>query len=268
MEALKPCRAPRVVNQSLNAQPIPLPITTPVIASPQRPGALRGSVVLTLQTSQAERLVRGRARSADKPAIIGLLGFAGLVRSVWNGARADDPYADWWLLKIHAALEAAAHALSQMDQVIVERLERVAALEVTLPASSRPARISLQFGNPYAFQATRVIGLFDVLACRILSARHTGALSHNEVETMLREGGRIVRHMLQSPVGYRFTGVTRRDFAQGTAKALQVQATLGPLPEQVVDGTCRAPHAPAIAPAPEAQSSDEPEGSHALVDLG
>ena len=44
------------------------------------------------------------AASAEKPAIIGLLGFANLVRTIWHGARADDPYADWWLLQVHEAM--------------------------------------------------------------------------------------------------------------------------------------------------------------------
>ena len=68
--------------------------------------------MLTLQTRQAQRLVKGRSYSADRPAIIGLIGFANLVRSVWHGARADDPYADWWMLKIHEALEQVKRELS------------------------------------------------------------------------------------------------------------------------------------------------------------
>ena len=40
------------------------------------PGALRGQVWLTVQTRQAQRLIRGRNGNANKPAIIGLVGFA------------------------------------------------------------------------------------------------------------------------------------------------------------------------------------------------
>ena len=76
--------------------------------SPEReeqPGALRAVVTLTLETRQAQRMVKGRSGTVDKPAIMGLIGFANRLRVIWQGARADDPYADWWLVKIHDALD-------------------------------------------------------------------------------------------------------------------------------------------------------------------
>ena len=80
-------------------------------ASEDQPGALRAVVTLTLETRQAQRMVKGRPGTSDKPAIMGLIGFANRLRVIWQGARADDPYADWWLVKIHDALDVA-------DQVV------------------------------------------------------------------------------------------------------------------------------------------------------
>ena len=60
------------------------------------PGTLRGQVWLTVQTRQAQRLIRGRSGNADKPAIIGLVGFADRLRVNRQAARNDNPYADWW----------------------------------------------------------------------------------------------------------------------------------------------------------------------------
>ena len=67
-------------------------------------GALRGEVWLTVQSHHAQRLILGRAATLEKPAIVGLVGFADRLRVIWNAARADDPYADWWLIKIDEAL--------------------------------------------------------------------------------------------------------------------------------------------------------------------
>ena len=64
-------------------------------------------MTLTLETRQAQRMVKGRPGTADKPAIMGLIGFANRLRVIWHGARADDPYADWWLVKVHDALDVA-----------------------------------------------------------------------------------------------------------------------------------------------------------------
>ena len=47
---------------------------------PSPPGALHGEAWLTLQTHQALMLVHGRGLLPDKPAIIGLIGFADRLR--------------------------------------------------------------------------------------------------------------------------------------------------------------------------------------------
>lgn len=233
------------------------PSDDPEAPSEARPGVLRGGAVLTLQTRQAQRLVKGRGYSADKPAIIGLIGFANLVRSVWHGARADDPYADWWLLKVHGALAQADPALARMAQTVADRFDALDALQVVPPASTRPVRVSLNFSNPYAFQAAHLVGTFDALACQVLSARHVGLLVRDEAEALLHQGGRVVRRVLQSPVGYRFFGITRRDLAQGTTKAQQARESMGEVPDDVLTGGQRAPHAPAMV---------SPSHEHAVTD--
>lgn len=236
--------------------------------SDEDPGVLRGGALLTLHTRQAQRLVKGRGYSADKPAIIGLIGFANLVRSVWHGARADDPYADWWMLKIHDALDQADRELAETSRAIADRLEGMGALEIALPVSTKPSRVNLNFSNPYAFHAARVIGAFDALACQILSARHVGLLTRDEAEGMLHHAGRIVRRVLQSPVGYRFLGVTRRDVNHGTAKALQAIDAMGEVPGDVLAGVRRAPHAPAVVSEPSPNPITDPTSLRALPNIG
>ncbi len=234
----------------------------------ERPGVLRGGATLTLQTRQAQRLVKGRGYSAEKPAIIGLIGFANLVRSVWHGARADDPYADWWILKIHDALDEAERELSSMERAIAGRFDGMSALEVASPASVKPARVRLNFSNPYAFRAARLVGIFDALACKVLSARHVGLLGRDEAESVLHQGGRVVRRVLQSPVGYRFIGVTRRDLEQDTAKALQAREVMGEVPDDVVSGSRRAPHAPTAVNQPRENPITDPISLRALPNIG
>jgi integrating conjugative element protein (TIGR03761 family) len=201
---------------------------------------------LTLQSRQAQRLVKGRAYSAEKPAIIGLLGFANLVRTLWHGARADDPYADWWLLQIHEAMAQTEHELLTLEQGISNRLETLGAIDVSVPVSVKPARIALNFSNPYAFRAARLIGVFDALACKALSARHVGLIGRDESEKVLHQGGRWIRRALQSPVGYRLLGVTRDDVVQNTAIAMRAREAMGDIPDDVLRGVRRAPYAPTV----------------------
>lgn len=253
---------------SNESSPSSAPTDAAQVRLEQRPGVLQGGAVLTLQTAHAQRLVKGRAQSTDKPAIIGLLGFANQLRTLWNAARDDDPYADWWLLKVRDALDHTSDTLSAMTVCATERIESMDALEVTLPVSTRPARIALNFSNPYAFRAARLIAAFDMLACQLLSARHVGLLSREEAEVQLHQGGRITRRMLQSPAGYRFPGLTRADVMAGTAKARQAIGSMGAVPDDVLQGTRRAPDAPTIVRTPRPDSATDAMQLHALPDVG
>jgi integrating conjugative element protein (TIGR03761 family) len=218
---------------------------TPGVA--ERPGVLRGGATLTLQTRQAQRVVKGRGQMAGKPAIIGLIGFANMLRPIWHGSRADDPYADWWLLKIHDTLQFAQRQLVHAEHDIDAQFQAMGSIDVAAPASVKPARIALNFSNPYAFRGAQLVSVYDDLVRSVLSARHVGLLTRDESQRLLHVGGRQVRRALQSPVGYRFTGVTRVDVEQGTAKALQAKDVMGKLPDDVRTGERRAEHAPALA---------------------
>lgn len=209
-----------------------------------RPGALRGVVTLTLETGQAQRLVKGRPGSADRPAIIGLIGFATLMRTIWHGARADDPYADWWLLRVHNALETADQQLQGALAAMQCALAATEAIQVTPGASVKPVRTPLRFSNPYAFRAARLLAVYDRLVRASLTARHIGLLTRNDTERRLAQYGREVRRALFSPVGYRQTGITRADVRQRTARVAQAAARMGEVPEDVLSGERRAPYAP------------------------
>lgn len=215
-----------------------------------QPGVLRGTAWLTLQTRQAQRLVKGRSASADRPAIIGLLGFAHLLRPVWEGARTDDPYADWWLLKVHDALEQAHQALADEQATQARHLAALDAIEVHPAQSTQPIRMPLQFSNPYAFRAARLVADYDTLVRNALTARHVGLVTRDEQERVLQLSGRRVRRAMVSPLGYRFLGLTRRDLEQATANAQRAREAMGELPAEVLNGTRRAPHAPVRPSAP------------------
>ena len=122
----------------------------------KQPGALHGQVWLTVQTHQAQQLIHGREGTPDKPPIIGLIGFANRLRVIWLAARDDDPYADWWLIKVHEAIGAIATLFRQRQAALNEPLEQMTAMEVTVAASQHPDRVYLQFANPYAYRGAQL----------------------------------------------------------------------------------------------------------------
>ena len=204
---------------------------------PERVGVLRGEAVLVLQTRHAQRLVRGRAGSAEKPRIVGLLTFATLLRIVWRRGLEGDPYAAWWLEKAEDALRVAERGLSNSQTAVDAALSAVEAMQVARPVSVKPLRVVLRFGNPYAFRAAWALGRFDGLARSVLCARHVGTLAGPAADAVLNSGARRVRRVLQSANGYRPLGTTVKDVTERTALGRKARAAMGELPEAFLSGS-------------------------------
>ncbi|MCP5093272.1 MAG: TIGR03761 family integrating conjugative element protein [Gammaproteobacteria bacterium] len=214
-------------------------------------GALRGQAWLTVQTRQAQRLIQGRNGSEGKPAIIGLVGFADRLRLIWHAARNDDPYADWWLIRIHEAIEQARAFIRQSQSEIDEKLAQSSAIEIETAASLRPYRIPLQFANPYAYQGAHLIGEYDTLVRTLLSGCHVGLLKRASSEQVVELGGRRIRGTFTLPQGYRFLGIDRTAVRRQIEKAQRAQSLMGDLPPAVLSGEQQAPQVPSKRHFPE-----------------
>jgi len=200
------------------------------------PGVLRGEVWLTVQSRHAQRLILGRAASLDKPAIIGLVGFADRLRVIWNAARADDPYADWWLIKIDEALERARQRIKTERAALDERIGQQSALQIKVVTTDKPYRIELQFANPYAYWGAHLIAEFDTTARTILTAKHVGLISNALAEQSLRGCGGAIRSLFAVPQGYRVFRIDRDTVQAGGQAAKQAADFMGDLPQDVLLG--------------------------------
>lgn len=216
------------------------------------PGALHGQAWLTVQTRQAQRLIRGRNGNANKPAIIGLVGFADRLRVIWQAARNDDPYADWWLVKVHEALERVRDLVKNEQAALDAQLEQLTALEVAVAESMKPFRIALQFANPYAYRGAQLIAEYDRFVRTLLTAHHVGVLTGAAMEDLLNICARKIRGVFAVPQGYHFLNVDRAALQQGTANASRARQVMGDVPEDVLSGAHQAPLAPRKVLFPEA----------------
>ena len=208
------------------------------------PGPLRGQVWLTLQTRQAQLLVRGRKGTSNQHAIIGLVGFADRLRLIWQAARDDDPYADWWLIKIHEGIAAAISLIQQQQQSLNDLLQQTAAFEIIPAVSEKPFRMPLQFANPYAYQGAKLLSDYDRLVCTALTAQHVGLLDRESYLEELNPCAHKIRSLFNLPQGYRSLGVNRqmiRDDKEASERACQ---QMGQVPDDVLNGECRAPLVP------------------------
>ena len=210
------------------------------------PGRLRNWVEMSIQTRQAQRLVRGRRGENGKPPIVGLYRYGAMTRAIWSGAGRDDPYADWALLQIEQTLTESKEEVAHRRQTIERDMGQVTAMKIGLAQSLEPVKIELTFSNPYGYMGGWLLVDMDELVLAGLTARHVGLITRDASERLLSDAGRAVRRAFAAAQGYRYLAVTRQDVREDNRKAQRARQTMGELPQGVIDGTLRAEHAPSI----------------------
>jgi len=210
----------------------------------EKPGVLQGQVWLSVQTQQAQSLIHGRKAILGKPAIIGLVGFADRLRIIWLAARRDDPYADWWLIQVHEAIESASASIRREQAKLDNRLEQMRGMEVTVAASRRPYRIQLQFANPYAYRGAQVLSEYDRLICTALTVRHIGLLDGATYRQIQESCARKLRALFLIPQGYRLLKIDRESVHLNKGRSSEARQVMGAVPEDILSGERLAPFAP------------------------
>jgi integrating conjugative element protein (TIGR03761 family) len=229
--------------------PRPLPLSTvhpsgAQFGQPVTPGVLQGQVWLSVQTLQAQRLIHGRQAKVGKPNIVGLVGFADRLRVLWLAARRDDPYADWWLIQVHEAIEAASASIRCEQVRLDEQLAQLNGMEVSVAASTRPCRIQLQFANPYAYRGAQLLSTYDRLVCTALTARHIGLLDGAHYRQVQEGGARKLRALFLIPQGYRLLKIDREIVRLNKGRSSEARKLMGTVPEVILSGERQAPFAP------------------------
>ena len=226
-------------------------------------GSLRGEVWLTVQTYQAQSLVHGRRSGKGKPAIVGLVGFADRLKTLWQAARQNDPYADWWLIKIEEAITLCREQLRLLFDQFSQLLDSHYSFQVTIAESSKPQRIALQFANPYAFRAAQMLAEFDRLICTVMTVRHLGVAGQPALDEQFEASGRWLRSVFALPQSYYFCDIDRNAVIQGTQRARNARDRMGEVPDEIMRGdklpSLRpTPFRDSLCPLPSAESGDNP----------
>lgn len=120
-------------------------------------------------------------------------------------------------------------------------------MEVKIAETLQAVRVPLQFRNPYAYSAARVLADFDTLVRGVLTARHIGFMDRREADRCMTLGARALRRAMSAALGYKYEG-KREDLHEGNAKAQKARERMGDVPPEVVDGRRRVRHAPERRP--------------------
>jgi integrating conjugative element protein (TIGR03761 family) len=210
-------------------------------------GSLRSAMSLTLHTHHASRIWHGRAASDGKPGIVGLNGFIAIANKIKRGAEQDDPYSDWWMLRVEEKLTQTKDTLLALREQVDQALADVPpALSLGENMNVQPVKLPLFVNAQLGFLAVYLLADYDDLARKLILAHHTALIDRSTLERWLNEGAHALRSLFSLAQQYRYSGCTRDDFAAKNAAARAAIEKLGELPQDVLEGTRRSRYAPPI----------------------
>lgn len=223
-------------------------------------GALRSAMQLTLHTHHASRIWHGRAPAEGRPGIIGLNGFVSIMNRMKRGAEQDDPYSDWWMLRIEAKIEDSKARLRVLREQVDQVLAHIPpALTLGENLNVQPVCLPLFVGSQLGFLAVYLLAEYDDLARRLILAHHTALIDRQTMDNWLHEGAHLLRSTFTLSQRYRYSGAQRDDFASNNAAARAARERFGELPQDVLEGTRRSRYAPPILRRQQANATSHTE---------
>lgn len=210
-----------------------------------RPGRLAGSVPFEIHTADAELLFSGHS---VKDAV-SLLQFGGQMTKIWDAAEGDDPYADWYLLKIYDGIVKCRNQLGlsiQNYQTKIHQTYGRSNLRPTPFTSQKPVVKSLWFRTQYGYLGASIIAEFDELMRTVLTANRIGILldqSHTEIKEAWNS--KIVT-LFKFPFKWHPLNITRSEVETNHELLEKAENLMGKCPAEVLTKTLRSPFAPII----------------------
>lgn len=223
-------------------------------------GSLRSAMSLTLHTHHASRIWHGRAAAEGRPGIVGLNGYISQMNKMKRGSEQDDPYSDWWMLRIEEKLDQTKATLQALREQVDQALAGVpAALSLGENLNVQPVKLPLFVNAQLGFAAVYLLADYDDIARKLILAHHTALIDRNTLERWLNEGAHALRSLFSLAQQFRYSGCTRDDFAANNAAARTALAKYGELPQDVLEGSRRSKFAPPILRRGQPQRAESAE---------
>lgn len=191
-------------------------------------------------TTEAKNHVRGRPGRPGRPPIYGMLTFARIVGEIYNDSAKDNPYADYFLLKIEACIERCEttvreamrqiQPLEQQAKILVNRFS-----EKAQPPSPHQ-EIPLNFASPYGFIGAHLLREFDECVQSTDLCTQCGLLSNRERSRIIKRSTRALRAVYHAVSAYKSLEVTRSDCLASNSRAGEAVNSMGEIPTAVLNG--------------------------------
>lgn len=170
-------------------------------------GSLRSAMSLTLHTHHASRIWHGRAPTEGRAGIIGLNGFISAMNKMKRGAEQDDPYSDFWMLRIEDKLEQTKSTLQALREQVDQALADVPpALSLGENMNVQPVKLPLFVNAQLGFMAVYLLADYDDLARKLILAHHTALIDRSTLERWLNDGAHALRSLFSLAQQYRYSG--------------------------------------------------------------
>jgi len=212
----------------------------------EQPGSLRNETRMIIQTREAQKLVVGRRGGKDVQPIMGLLNFGRRMKLLWMAAQADDPFADWFLLRIEESMQEARELIHEKRQWLDETLSSMEGFDISIASSLEPIQVHINFQNPYGYMGAYLIADYDALCRSVFTACHIGLMDRKTGNKIIQNAGRLIRKTFDFASRWKFTGVVREDVKVKSERALKAIALFGECPEPVLNKEKRAKISPEI----------------------
>ncbi|MGQ5250949.1 PFL_4669 family integrating conjugative element protein [Xanthomonas arboricola pv. corylina] len=159
-------------------------------------GSLRSAMSLTLHTHHASRIWHGRAAAEGRPGIVGLNGYIAVMNKMKRGSEQDDPYSDWWMLRIEEKLDQTKATLQSLREQVDQALADVpAALSLGENLNVQPVKLPLFVNAQLGFAAVYLLADYDDIARKLILAHHTALIDRSTLERWLNEGAHALRSL-------------------------------------------------------------------------
>ena len=201
------------------------------------PGPLRGTSKLKIETRRGYMIFEGRRANPEKnvSGIIGLVNFASTLRIIWDAAGNNDPYADWWLLKVEREIEEQESWITSKTEEYKSILDQYPNMTHEVSHSIKPIERDLRFSIPYSYRGAMLLMKHDELVKTIMTANHVGMVESFKAHNDIEKSSKAARKTFQAVAGYRFTGVNRDDVFVMNPVAQKAAELMGPCPSGILD---------------------------------
>ncbi|EEC1168219.1 TIGR03761 family integrating conjugative element protein [Salmonella enterica] len=218
-----------------------------------RSGALRSSLAVELHTRYAILLWEGQytktrekdGRKVFHRRIMGMPYFLRLVNRINEDSLKDDPFADEKMYLLEQEFNRGTGRLEKLVTELDNILKNVPArISLSEALSVSPVNISVFSRTPVGYRCVWLLVGFDQLALKAFQASHYGLISHARRDEYLRMGAQSIHRAYGLVLGYRSSGITRRDILQNRSALTEHMASLD---EDILLGKKRSSFSPPVS---------------------